>query len=157
MTQPKPWERQPDETPQAFEAFARYRDMPGRRSMDRVAKELHKSHALMGRWSVRHRWVERAAAFDAAEDEAWREEVRRTRVALARKHAAVGAAMLTKAVARLQSINPDTLSPNELERWMRTATEIEARAMNLDDAEENAVKAAAGAITELVRGLRATG
>ena len=46
----KPWDRQPGETRQAFEAFRIYRDQLSERSTVKVAKELGKSTALIHRW-----------------------------------------------------------------------------------------------------------
>ena len=40
-----PWDRQPDESMQAFEAFATYRDMAYQRSLAAVGWKLHKSRS----------------------------------------------------------------------------------------------------------------
>lgn len=151
----EPWERQPGESRQAFEAFTRYRDMPGRRSHAKVAEALGKSEQLMAGWSSRWRWVDRVAAWDAEEDRIFREEVARQRIAVARKQAAVAALMLQKATTRLQSIDADKLTATELERWMRTATDIERQALVLDEQTADTIKQAAGAVTQLVAQLRA--
>ena len=61
------WERQPEETTPAFDAFAAYRDYERsagqKRSISKVAKRLHKSHALIARWSARHNWLARVGAW----------------------------------------------------------------------------------------------
>lgn len=62
--EPQVWERQPEETPKAYEAFAIYRDMGSDRSLAKVGEELGKSEALMERWSAKYDWVKRAAAWD---------------------------------------------------------------------------------------------
>jgi hypothetical protein len=67
---PAPWERQADESPQAWEAFALYRDMGNDRSLSKVATSLEKSPELMGRWSSGHSWVARALAYDVWKDRA---------------------------------------------------------------------------------------
>lgn len=150
-----PWDRQPGESTPAFEAFQKYRDMGVKRSHARVARELGKSTALMARWSLRWSWVTRAEAWDREQDRLWRQEQAEARREIARKHLRVGAAMMGKAVQRLQSIPPEALSPADLERWMRCATMMEQQAIGgLDDDAEQGIKAAAGVITELVRGLR---
>lgn len=59
-----PWDRRPDESAVAYEAFAAYRDMGPTRKLEAVSTALHKSVPLLGRWSARHEWVARAAAFD---------------------------------------------------------------------------------------------
>lgn len=59
-------ERRSTESPQAYEAFARYCLLGPQRSHDLVSQELSKSIALMHRWSRTHGWVERCAAYDKA-------------------------------------------------------------------------------------------
>jgi Phage terminase small subunit len=88
------WERQDGETPEAFEAFALYRDMGPDRSLRRVAKELHKSLTIVRRWSADNRWRDRVAAWDGEQDrvkrEGYLEEIRdvgRRQAETARRHA----------------------------------------------------------------------
>lgn len=64
----KPWERRPEESTKAFEAFCIYRDMGRERSLSKVAEKLQKSETLMGRWSRTYDWVERAADWDDEAD-----------------------------------------------------------------------------------------
>ena len=68
ILEPEPWERQLNESPQAFEAFACYRDMGAARSLAKVSRELCKCKALMERWSKENDWVKRVAAWDAEKD-----------------------------------------------------------------------------------------
>lgn len=149
----EPWERQEGESVPAFEAFQLYRDMGVKRSAGRVAKECGKNRSLIERWCTRHGWVDRAAAWDREQDRLWRLEQAEARREVARKHARVGAAMLSKAVQRLQSIDPNKLTPTELERWMRTAAELERTAVGGSE-DQDAAQQAAGVITELVKSLR---
>ena len=58
-------ERLPDETGPAYEAFKMFVEMGVDRSGREVARRLNKSWSLLSRWSVRHRWLERAIEFDA--------------------------------------------------------------------------------------------
>lgn len=58
------WDRRPTETAEAFEAFALYRDAGPTRSAASVGVALGKSTTLMERWSGRHDWPARAAAYD---------------------------------------------------------------------------------------------
>jgi hypothetical protein len=46
----EPWERQPRQVPQSFQAFALYRDQFVRRSAHKVAQELGKPDSLIHRW-----------------------------------------------------------------------------------------------------------
>jgi hypothetical protein len=59
------WDRQPGESAPAFRAFREYLFLGGERSTRRVAQGLDKSHTLIGKWSSKHRWVARVAAFEA--------------------------------------------------------------------------------------------
>lgn len=60
----KPWERLPDESTEAYEAFKTYRDWEGKRSIAKVGEKLGKSETLMSRWSADYDWVKRAQAWD---------------------------------------------------------------------------------------------
>ena len=63
----KPWERQPDESARAFEAFVFYRDTHPR-SLRSVSETLDKSKSLIEGWSSAHGWVKRCAQWDAELD-----------------------------------------------------------------------------------------
>lgn len=65
-TERKIWEQQVEwrESDKAYAAFCPYRDAGAERSLESVARQLHKSKQLLGRWSMKFRWVERAQAYD---------------------------------------------------------------------------------------------
>jgi hypothetical protein len=123
------WERRSGESVQAFEAFAVYRDLGPVRSVTRVARELHKSRTLVGRWSRSFAWVMRAAAYDREQDRVFLAEQAQARRDVARRHAKLAQAVQGKAVARLQTLDPRELSPSELLRYIQVASEIERRAV----------------------------
>ncbi|MGH9249345.1 MAG: hypothetical protein ACRD0W_07505 [Acidimicrobiales bacterium] len=153
--QPEEWERQKGESRQAFEAFAKYRDMGATRSARRVAEQLTKSETLIKRWSARWRWVARADAWDRELDRLWRAEMHEARMELSRRELKIAAGFLAKVVDRLRTIQPDQLSAAELIRWAQVATEIERRAVGEDEEEEvSGVKQAAGLVTQLVQAAR---
>lgn len=58
------WERQPNESAQAFEAKRKYLEMGVGRSNAKVGRELGKSTALMDRWSRQWDWVKAAEDWD---------------------------------------------------------------------------------------------
>lgn len=60
-----PWERQPDETDKAYEAFRAYLELGPGRTLREVETKLGKSRQLISRWSSKHGWVGRADAFEA--------------------------------------------------------------------------------------------
>lgn len=78
---PGPGDRREGETDPAYQAFRAYVEMGAARSLTKVAAELHKSKTLLGRWSKRHRWQERARELDSrdarAVDDARLDVVRR--------------------------------------------------------------------------------
>lgn len=125
----EPWERQDRESPAAFEAFAVYRDLGPPRSVTKVARELHKSRTLLGRWSRQFAWVMRATAYDREQDRLFLAEQAQARKEIARRHAKLAQAVQSKAVARLQTLDPRELSPSELLRYIQVAAEIERRAV----------------------------
>lgn len=63
-----PYSKKTTESKEAFEAFAKYRDMGAGRSIRVVAEELGKSETLLNRWSSKHSWSRRAHSFDAELD-----------------------------------------------------------------------------------------
>lgn len=123
------WERQSGESVQAFEAFAVYRDLGPARSLTKAARELHKSRTLLGRWSRQYVWVMRAVAYDREQDRLFLAEQAQARRDIARRHAKLAQAVQSKAVARLQMLDPRELSPSELLRYIQVAAEIERRAV----------------------------
>ena len=60
-----PYERKPNESAKAFEAFTTYANLGPKRSLAAVGQTLGKSQALIERWSRRHDWVTRVRAHDA--------------------------------------------------------------------------------------------
>jgi len=61
----KPYERLPNESEPAWQAFTTYLDLGGERSLPRVAKRCAKSLPLMKRWSAKYTWADRAKAYDS--------------------------------------------------------------------------------------------
>lgn len=97
------WERQPGETPQAFEAFQRYRDMGADRSVVKVAKAVGKSASLLDRWRGRWRWNERARAFDIQQDRARILASNAAIAQMAQRHATMGAWISNRAMKHIQA------------------------------------------------------
>jgi hypothetical protein len=62
------WQRHTGESNAAHEAFRVYLDLGPNRSIRAVAAILGKHRTLIGRWSSRWDWVERARAYDRRVD-----------------------------------------------------------------------------------------
>lgn len=63
------WQRQPNESDKAFEAFTAYRDLGPQRSIDKLRAVIPKNRALLGRWSAKFDWVARVQAYDDSLDD----------------------------------------------------------------------------------------
>lgn len=139
---PKPWERQPDESWQAFEAFVCYCNLLSDRTVPLVSRKLRKSIALLHRWSSKYRWVDRVAEWDSyRESQSKAAEVSEIRK-MARRHAelAVGLqqlgteelkAWITKVknaqseAARTGKPMDPSLSSKDVTRLIDTGTKLE--------------------------------
>ncbi len=125
----KMWERLPDETAKSFEAFCTYRDMGIDRSLAKVGEKLGKSTALMERWSRRHDWVRRAAAWDDEQERIERETAQKEQAKairdMRRRHAGLANTMLVKAALALQRIPEDEIKAGDITRMVDVASKLE--------------------------------
>ena len=120
-----PWEQQPGESAKAFEAFAIYRDMSADRSVRKVTQRLNKSLTLIGKWSSRYNWPERARAYDRDLDrQAHAQAVRDVR-SMTNRHIRIAMQLQAKALEALEQLNVATLSPKMQLAFLAKATEIE--------------------------------
>ena len=79
------WDRKKRESRQAWEAFCIYRDQENR-SMAGVARGLHKSRALMGRWAKRWNWSTRVFDYDVYIEHLSRKSLEKKRIEMAEPH-----------------------------------------------------------------------
>ena len=120
-----PWEQQPGESAKAFEAFAIYRDMGVERSVRKVTQRLNQSLTLIGKWSSRYNWPERARAYDRDLDrQAHAQAVREVR-SMTNRHIRIAMQLQAKALEALEQLNVATLSPKMQLAFLAKATEIE--------------------------------
>lgn len=139
---PDPWERQPAESPQAFAAFSAYRDMPPTtRSISKAIKAEYGANPGRSRhnrwkdWSAQHKWVERAAAWDARVDQVSREtdlevvrEMRKRHAQFAREVQEVGYEAL-KRLARKVKAGKKELSPGLVLQFITQPASMERSAL----------------------------
>mgnify|MGYP000692874626 FL=1 len=120
-----PWEQPPVESAKAFEAFAIYRDMGVERSVRKVTQRLNKSLTLIGKWSSRYNWPERARAYARDLDrQAHAQAVREVR-SMTNRHIRIAMQLQAKALEALEQLNVATLSPKMQLAFLAKATEIE--------------------------------
>lgn len=128
----RPWERQPGESPKAFQAFATYRDLGPGRTIDAAyctAKGLPPGSRRAARrwftWSVQHRWVERVAAWDAEQDRLRRERAAKELEEMHERHAAMAKAFIAKVVERIKTLDAAALTPRDMATWFDLAVRVE--------------------------------
>lgn len=122
-----PWERQPDESEPAWEAFKAYREMGRERSQVRVAAQVGKNVNLISRWSKRWSWIRRAYEYELLLDRRAREETMREIGAMARRHAQQSqlfqATLTLPATALMQRVQRD---PGFVERLLDGCEDVDA-------------------------------
>ena len=121
----EPWERQPEETAKAFEAFAVYRDMGIERSIRKVGQHLGKSATQIAEWSSKNNWVERCAAWDTEQDRIARREQAKAIKAMRNRHAGIAKALIVKAGRALNRIPDDEIKASDISRMVEVASKLE--------------------------------
>ena len=119
------FERLEHESSKAFEGFVAYRDMGITRSIREVAEKLGKSRALLERWSSKYQWVDRARAYDDYMDKKAILENEKLRREMVKRHASASTMFQSKVVSRLNTFDPNELSPNDLIKWFEVSVKIE--------------------------------
>lgn len=122
---PEPWERQPEETTKAFEAFRVYRDLGAERSIAKAGKQLGKNRVTLEGWSSKFNWVERVAAWDAEQDRIARQEQAKAIKAMRNRHAGMAKAMIVKAGRALQKIPDEDIKASDISRMIEVAAKLE--------------------------------
>lgn len=119
-----PWERRPAETSRAYAAFRQYRDAGPGRALTSVAGHHYDT---VRKWASRHRWKERAQAWDAEayrqEDAARLEAVR----AMDDTHARAGRALVAVALRAIGDVGD--LTPHQAARFLDLGTRLERSAL----------------------------
>lgn len=134
-----PWERQPTESARNHGLFLMYRDLGRIRTVAQVAEMSSLTYGSMTRLARFNKWVERAGRWDAEQDRLQAIRLHDLREDMARRHAKIAGTMLTKALSRLESLNPKDISPHALILMIQTAAQIERAALGLENMKGNAV------------------
>lgn len=120
-----PWDRQPGESRQAFEAFNCYLMMGEERSLRAVAQQLGKSKTLMDRWSSKYKWVYRSDEYD---NHLYKQELKANRKALKdmrTRHTKTATLMQTKALEALSKLDTKEISAKDIVSMLSKAIELE--------------------------------
>lgn len=128
MTEPtktEAWERQPGETDKQWRAFKVFRDMGEDRTIKKTAEKLGTHISLMDRWSAKNAWLARARGFDDWADQQLKREMQRGINRMAHRHATVAQSLLGKAIQKLQGLNGETMTTQEMLQTVRLAVDVE--------------------------------
>jgi len=112
------WERKPDESHKAYEAFSIYRDMGINRNVRAVAQKLNKSLTIIGRWSSRYNWVERAGAYDDYYGKLERQAIERGRIASKKKRIKILETYQDNLVEAMQNLDNNGASWSDITRGL---------------------------------------
>jgi|ERR1700680_1048549 len=133
------WDRLPEETAIAYEAFLVYRDQEASRRLSDVATLLNDTLATVTRWSTRWNWQERCRAFDIDRDERESEDAHRERQAMRRRQINVGRMMQEVANIGISELEQKVeqklslgLSANEITTMIRVGAELERKSRGED-------------------------
>jgi len=121
----KPWEKQKNEREKPFQAFKIYRDLGDERSYAKVCKELSKSQVLIQRWATEFKWKERIAAYETYLDQVKVREHEKNVIKMKERHAKLATAFQNKIVEKMQSFNPERLSPKDMAMWLDISVKVE--------------------------------
>ena len=139
MSKEKVWERQPEESVQAYEAFKIYRDLGLKRSNQEVCQQLSKSRQLISRWKAIYHWDDRVMAYDKAlEQEAHRQAVKNLKD-MTNRHIEISLRLQDKALEALNVLNIKDISPKDIREFIKMATELERqnRAFEMENRAKN--------------------
>ena len=144
--EPRPWERQPEESLKAFEAFTTYRDWGPNRSNAKVAQQLGKSKTQIDRWSSKWSWVVRVQAWLDHMDRQWLDSLAEMQLEARKRHLRLSQMVLGKFLERISNMEPEQIPATVLDRLFKVGVEAENTALgipshlklelNIDDSEE---------------------
>lgn len=123
MASVKSWNRLPNESTKAYEAFKIYLELENR-SLQKVAERLTISRQSVNKWSKKFDWEERATAYDSSIVEAERKaKIKRQQSELERQHqlALLG---IDKSIEGLMALDPKKISPYALVQLMEKSCKI---------------------------------
>jgi len=132
------WERINGETSKAYDAFCVYRDLGAERTIRMAveAKEKDKTkqegrYRTWRNYSMQFRWRERAADYDKYLEKLKQTELRKTIELQGEKHREVTGKMLDVVYKKLDTMNPEELTQNNVTEWVQTAIKTERDAAGL--------------------------
>ena len=106
------WDRQPNESSEAFAAWVVYRHMDSDRTQARVARELAKSTTLISRWAIATNWPRRLEAWEIYVDQRRQEETILEVIEARKRQLQIGKVLLSKGLEGLLALKPTIARKN---------------------------------------------
>jgi len=132
------WERLTGETAAAFAAFCFFRDFGAERNIRKVVDSVEKDETVRSKrcrvwrnWCTEYRWRERAADYDSHIEKLKQTELRKTIEAQGEKHRQITGKMLDVVSKKLDSMNPEDLTQNNVTEWVQTAIKADREGAGL--------------------------
>jgi hypothetical protein len=122
------WERLPNESSKAYQAFCYYRDLGTGRGLDKALTSANRkltNHAWWGKWMSKYNWVERARAYDDYLEQEKRKEQEKAILEMVERHTKEAMALQQKALERLKSLDPNELSTRDVLNYLMEAMKLE--------------------------------
>ena len=140
---PCAWHQYPNESEDAFEAFAAYRDAAiCDRSLAKVARKLGKSTAMLERWSSANGWRRRVFEYDNEQDRIRLAAHDQTIAQMSKRHAQAAQLVFVKVVEYLQTLDVAALDPKDVVSLFRTCVMVERQARGADSVLKRRVESA---------------
>jgi len=138
------WGKLDEESSLAFTAFCAFRDFGPERSIIKVVTSIEKDSSKVNRayskwrtWSALFNWNKRAADYDKHLDSIRLYERRKTIEEREEAHKKITEKMLLLISKKLDMMNPQELSQNNLTDWVKTAIQTERQVLGIEHSPEN--------------------
>ena len=120
-----PWDKQPDESAEQFNAFVMYRDADPKISTEKVAAHYQKSTEWAAKLCTARRWVERREKWTEYQGKLTTEELVSGIPKMRKTHTDIATSMLVKALKALQKLPIEEMSPRDISTMVDVAAKLE--------------------------------
>ncbi|MCZ7478926.1 hypothetical protein [Micromonospora sp. WMMC273] len=147
-----PWDRQPGESHRQYSRFQTFMELGRGRTLKQAAEMLHGlgdkiTYRTLMQYAYEYRWSDRAEAHDRDQDRLERERLLVLRREMLARHRKLAAGMLGKAITSLQNLQPAQMTPTDITRFVKLATDLERVALGEPERTVAVTGAGGGPIT----------
>lgn len=132
----EPWEQQPGEKDRNYGYFMMFRDLGRTRSLRQASEITGRAINYLRVLQSTNKWVARADAWDTEQDRLFSARVVDQRKDMATRHLKAAQQLMGKALARLQTLEVERISPHALVLFIDTAAKIERWALGVEPTHE---------------------